>query len=235
VLQKLKKQSFGDAFLRGLAGGAVIYGGKRIAAERFGGAGLVGREVAALGSSMVRNIGDGRGMLEEVALPVGPVWLYLQSSAPRVRARIDAYSTAWMMYAIQRAELDFDAGRSLSAGALVFVTNNQIIVSAGSDTAHASGVVEGGVMLLADVPAFGREYSRRTFEHERIHVLQMDQVFRTITDPVENELVGRVPYLRKLNSYLELNLSSPLFRIINERIPKHLDRPWETEAIFFSR
>jgi hypothetical protein len=234
VMQKAKKGSFSAGFLRGLAGGAVIYGGKRIAVERFGGAGLVGREVAALGSSMVRNSGEGRGMLEEVALPVGPVWLFLQSGAPRVRARIDVYSTAWMLWAIQSSELDLDYGRSLSAGAPVFVTNNRVIIS-DSDSTHALGVTEGAVMMISDIPAYGRESSRRVFEHERVHVLQMDQVFRTITDPFEDMLIDRVPYVRRLNGYIELNLAAPLFSLINDRIPAHLDRPWETEAIFFSR
>jgi hypothetical protein len=145
------------------------------------------------------------------------------------------YSTAWMLWAIQRDELHLDGAMSLSAGIPVFRTDNQLLVTSRRDTAHAAGIAEGGVVLIADVPAYGREFARRAFEHERIHIIQMDQVFRTITDPVENAVVDRVPYVRRLNNYFELNLSAPLFSLINDRIPKHLERPWETEAIFFSR
>ncbi|HUF49607.1 MAG TPA: hypothetical protein VMN60_02160 [Longimicrobiales bacterium] len=234
VMQKFRGGSFSDAFLRGLAGGAVIYGGKRVSSERFGGAGLVGREVAAVGASMVRNAGEGRGVLEQIALPVGPVRLYVQASAPRVRVRVDASTTVWLLWAIHSPDVHFDAGMTLSAGAPVFLTRNQIIVTDG-DTTHATGIAEPGILFLADVPVFGREFARRTFEHERIHVIQMDQVFFTMTDPVEDAALARLPYVRRLGDYIDINLSSLLLGLIGARIPRHLDRPWETEAIFFSR
>ncbi len=76
VVQKLRGGSFRDGFVRGLTGGGVIYLGKRVAAERFSGAGLLGREVASLGTSMVRNASEGYGLLDDVVLPVGaaPPW-----------------------------------------------------------------------------------------------------------------------------------------------------------------
>jgi hypothetical protein len=234
VMQKLHGGSFGTGFLRGLAGGAVVYGGKRIAVERFGGAGLVGRQVAAVGGSMVRNAGEGRGMVERVALPVGPAWLHMQGAVPRVRLRVDAFALGWFLYALQESELELDAGMSLSAGTPVFLTQNRIIIT-GGDTAHASGAVKPGNIMIADVRAFGREYSRRTFEHERVHVLQMDQIFLTMTGPAETELMRRTPWLRRLEPYVVINLSGELLELLGGQIPEHLNRPWETEAIFFSR
>lgn len=233
VMQRLDGGSFSDGFVRGLVGGAVIYGGKRIAVERFGGAGLAGREIAAVGSSMIRNVGEGRGMLEQIVLPVGPVRVYLQSSGPRVRVRADAHTVGWMIYAIQEAELRFDAGMSLSAGAPVFVSD-RIIVS-GRDSTHAGGLAEPGLIMITDIPAFGREVARRNFEHERVHVLQMDQIFLTMTDPAEDYALLRVPVLRRIEPYIDINLSGALLGLLGGRIPKHLDRPWETEAIYLSR
>jgi hypothetical protein len=234
VMHKLHGGSFGTGFLRGMAGGAVIYGGKRIAVERFGGAGLVGRQVAAVGGSMVRNAGEGRGIVERVMLPVGPAWLYVQGSAPRVRLRVDAFALGWFLYALQESELELDAGRSLSAGTPVFTTRNRIITADG-DSVHAGGAVKPGNIMLADVPAFGREFARRTFEHERVHALQLDQIFLTVTGPAESELMSRTPGLRKLERYVVINLSGQLLELLGGWIPEHLDRPWETEAIFFSR
>jgi hypothetical protein len=234
VLHRLRGGAFGPAFVRGVAGGAVIYGGKRIAVERFGGAGLVGREVAAVGASMVRNAGEGRGALELLVLPVGPARLYLQNARPHVRIRADVMATAWLLYAIQEPELRFDFGMTMSAGAPVFAADDRIILS-GSDTTHAHGVTEAGLIFIADVPVFGRDYHRRVFEHERMHVLQMDQLFMTVTGPAEERALRAVPGVRRIAHRLDLNLSSSLMRLLNGIIPGFLDRPWETEAVFMSR
>ena len=77
LIQELQGGSFWRAFLEGALGGAVVYGGKRIAVERFYAAGLVGRQVAAVGTSMVHNVSDGRGALERLVLPIGLARLYL--------------------------------------------------------------------------------------------------------------------------------------------------------------
>lgn len=234
VMQRLHGGSFSDGFVRGLVGGAVIYGGKRVAVERFGGAGLAGREIAAVGASMIRNIGEGRGMLEQIVLPVGPVRVYLQSSGPRVRVRADAHAVGWLLYGIYESELRFDAGMSVSAGTPVFVSDSRLILT-GRDSTHASGLARPGVIIVADIPAFGRENARRSFEHERVHVIQMDQIFLTMTDPVEDYAMLRVPVLRRIEPFLDINLSSQLLDLLSGRIPRHLDRPWETEAIYLSR
>lgn len=225
--------SFADGFVRGAAGGAVIYGGKRIAVERFGGAGLVGREVASVGASMVRNAGDNIGMFDRVILPVGPTRVYLGRGGT-VSVKADLMALGWLVYAITEDELSWDPAMSLSAGVPVFLTDNRVI-RADSDSSHAGGIAEPGVLMISDVPAFGRDFARRVFEHERVHVLQFDHIFLTITDPVEDAALDQVPYLRRLNRWFDINLSSELIRFLNGRIPEHLERPWETEAIFLSR
>jgi hypothetical protein len=203
--------------------------------ERFGGAGLLGREVASVGASMVRNAGEGRGALELVVLPVGPARLYLQSTRPFVRVRPDLMATGWLLYAIQESELRFDFAMSVSAGAPVFLADDRVILHGARDTAHAHGAMEGGLIFMANVPAFGREPFRRLFEHERVHVLQSDQLFLTVTGPLEESLLARIPGARRLAGRVDVNLASSLMRVLNDRIPAYLDRPWETEAIFLSR
>jgi hypothetical protein len=234
VLHRLRGGSFAPAFVRGLAGGAVIYGGKRVAVERFGGAGLVGREVAAVGSSMVRNAGEGRGTLEQIVLPVGPARIYLQQASPRIRVRADLSAMAWLAYGILEPELRFDPVMSLSAGSVVFLTDDRII-RIDADTAHAHGIAEPGTILLIDVPAFGREFARQVFQHERVHVLQLGQLFMYVTGPAEERAIAAVPGLRRIAPYVDINLSGGLLRLLNGAIPDFLDRPWETEATFLSR
>jgi hypothetical protein len=240
VLHRLRGGSFTDAFVRGLGGGAVVYGGKRIAVERFGGAGLVGRQVAAVGSSMVRNAGEGRGALEQLALPIGPTRVYLQAAAPRVSVRADVVSLAWLLYGIAEPELRLDAGMSLSAGAAVFMADDRVIahgvvLSDELEATHAHGITEPGFIALANIPVFGRELARRAFEHERVHVLQMDQIFMTITGPAEERLLRQLPGLRRLAPYIDINMSGNLLRLLNLTIDGYVERPWEAEALYFSR
>src|SRR5688572_16046106 len=60
LLQRLRGGSFRDGLARGALGGSVKYAGMRVSAQRFDGAGLLGRHVAATGTSMVRNASDAR-------------------------------------------------------------------------------------------------------------------------------------------------------------------------------
>jgi hypothetical protein len=225
--------SFGAAFVRGLAGGAVVYGGKRIATERFGGAGLVGRQVGAVGASMVRNAGEGRGVVSHIALPVGPVWLQLQAGAPRLSARLDLVATGWLVYGLLDPALRLDPGMSISAGTHVFVAENMVI--AYTDTLDAHAVAAPGFIALGRVPAFGRTAARQAFEHERVHVLQMDQIFLTVTGPAERRVLEAVPGLRRAASWFEVNLSGFLLGALAGGFDEYVRKPWETEALFLSR
>lgn len=85
-----------EGLLGGFVGGGVAYAGKAVAAEGFRGAGLMGREITAIGSSVVRNAGNGRSLLEALVLPVGPMRLYLNadSSGVRMQPRLDLAAVA---------------------------------------------------------------------------------------------------------------------------------------------
>jgi hypothetical protein len=48
VSQRLRGGQFGDGFARGAVAGAVAYVGRRMGAEQFDGAGLLGRQVSAV-------------------------------------------------------------------------------------------------------------------------------------------------------------------------------------------
>lgn len=233
LLELLRGGSFRDGFTRGALGGAVIYGGKRIAAQRFDGAGLIGREVSATGASMVRNAGEGRGLLQRVMLPVGPVMLYVDPWAPRrLRVHLDAVAAGWILYAVGRPELHFDLGRSLSAGVPVFLTHNELIKS-GRD--EASGLAEPGTVLLADVPIWGPVYATRTGAHERVHVLQHDAIFLTVIDPVLDRVLPHLPGGGWLDRRVDINLSEQLLQVLGPLFGGHDARPWEVEADYLAK
>jgi hypothetical protein len=91
-------------------------------------------------------------------------------------------------------------------------------------------------VFLADVPAFGPNVARINNKHERVHVLQQDQLFLTVTDPFEDWVTPRVPVVgRFIARRADINLATSLMELLGGEMPKFLNRPWETEAIFRAR
>jgi hypothetical protein len=234
IMQELRGGSFRSGFARGAVGGAGIYAGKRLAAERFEGAGLIGRQVAAVGGSIVRNAGEGRGVLERLYLPLGVARLEVHTPTRRLQLTPDITALAWALWALDERELSIDWEETLSAGTPVFYTDNKTLV-VGGDSTHAAATTNSGVMYVSGVPGLGPVVSRRILEHERIHVLQEDQLFLTITDPLEELLLRQVPYVQRWATRVDINLATELLKRLGSWFPQHLDRPWESEAIFHSR
>lgn len=201
---------------KGLLGGAVVYAGKRIAAEPFWGSGLAGRQVASLGSSVVRNTGDDRPMLSSFDLPIGPMRIRFGDSIP-VRVRFDAVTIAAAVYfsaANGGARLDFR--RSLSSGALVFVGNREGLwgSSAGSSIRLPGrmDVYDEGLLL----------------RHETIHVIQLDQVAGHFTADADEWLLNQILPV-SWASHISLGLNAAMVEASGLLI-HYSDRPWEIEA-----
>lgn len=238
LIQLAHGGSFQDGFARGSLGGALIFGGKRIAVERFAGAGLLGREVAAIGTSIVRNASDARPSLESVMLPLGPIRLYLldTDAGLRVRPKLDLVTTLATGYAIAVPELEWDAADSWSAGAPVFRVKDRLIRGRGDEETveeiGASGITRAGTIYLSDVP--GLDYAE-DFAHERVHVIQYDHFFWTWTSPAEQWLLTRLPGGSHLGRYVDLNLSPLVTSGLSLAFKRYQHRPWELEAEFLAR
>lgn len=234
IMQELKGGSFRSGFTRGALGGAGIYLGKRIAVERFDGAGLLGRQVAAVGGSVVRNAGEGRPVLERLWLPLGVARLEVHTPTRRLQLTPDITALSYTLWAVSERQLELDWKESISAGTPVFATDNKVLIVNG-DSTHAAGVTNSGVIYFADVAGLGPVVQRRQLEHERVHVLQQDQLFLTITDPIEELLLRQVPYVGRWSTRVDINLATELLSRLGSWFPDYLERPWETEAIFHSR
>jgi hypothetical protein len=235
ISQKLHGRSFKDGFTRGALGGLVTYGGKRITAARFAGAGLLGRELGAVGSSMVRNAGEAQPIFERLILPFGPLRFYATPRSLRAtRVRVDVFSLGWTIYAIAEPKLSFDAAQSLSAGGPVFRTHNRYLRFKG-DSLDAGGVAAAGVLLIGDIPALGRTNLLRIIAHERVHTVQQDAIFTTIIDPLQAELLPRLPFGATTNRFVDLNFSTDIMSQLARFIPRHDARPWELEAEYLAR
>ena len=235
LIQQLRGGSFWEAFLDGALGGALAYAGKRISVERFYGAGLVGREVAAVGTSMVRNATDGRGALEELVLPIGVARLYLRGDTTSVlpvhaRIRLDMPTLLATAYLGLRGNVDFDVGASISAGTPVFFTRERW-----AERGPVASQV-GGVIWLGSHPTVPHPNPEvfRVFGHERVHVAQDDFGFLTWGDPAEGLLTDRFPGGAWIDRHLDLGLHLGAWGVANWLVG-YDQRPWEHEAHFLSR
>lgn len=209
------------AFWRGAVGGGVAYAGKRVAVEEFYGAGLVGREVASVGGSMVRNASLGWGLFEEIVLPVGPVRLYVSADngvVPRVDLSTLIVSGAFM--ATYNARLDLAA--SLSSGALIFR----------GDSPMPGMTSAGATVAWSDMPA---SEGPRLMAHERVHIVQYDQMFLTWGEQLERWAVRKAPLSDRLANHLDLGLTAVGLRSGLALALDYHARPWESEAYFLAQ
>jgi len=228
--QKLQGGSFEDGFTRGFLGGTVVYAGKRVAAEDFPGSGLLGRGVAGVGASVVRNALDGRPSLDRMILPLGPARIHVQRGVvPATRIKLDLNTLVMTGVALAKDGLEFDAAASLSAGAPVFNAPGRLIGTS-QDTLRASGKVVENVILLSDLPWRTRREAREIFAHERVHVIQREQLFLTIAEPIGARLVERVPGLPRVYDYFDIHFTDLLFALLALPFSEYDDRPWEMEA-----
>jgi hypothetical protein len=233
ILQKLDGGAFRDGFTRGALGGAVTYAGRRVSAEHFYGAGLLGRQVSALGATVVRNAGEGRPGLERLVVPVGPVRLHIdRSDGFQLFPRVALRDLVWTMSFILHSETEFDWSASFSAGAPVFNSPLRSFVSRDGD--EVDGVQSGGVIGLSDV---SDEKRRTAFAHERIHVLQNDFALLVWSDPVERRILERPGWVRDLTRYFEPGVAFPAVRgaVFEIFDVEHADQPGEIEAKFLDR
>ena len=234
VIQELRGGSFRDGFTRGALGGGVVYVGKRVSAARFDGAGFAGREIAALGSAVIRNASDARPALEQIVFPIGPLQLHVWPRQRRLDASFDVIAAGWIVYGLTEPELRFSTHESLSAGTAVFRTDNRVIVNEGNRV-HAGGFAAAGVVFQSLVPAWGEAFLERALAHERVHVAQEDQLFYTILEPATDWIFSKVPHGPSIARRIDVNLSTELLGLLAHLFPKHIDRPWELEAIYLSR
>ena len=225
----------GKPVLPGIAGGAVggalAYAGKRVVVERWEGAGFVGRQVAAVGHSMVRNAADERALLARLILPVGPFRLYVRpDSATRLRARIDAPTVVYALL-VAASGNPLDTRASLSSGALVFRVPD--IPLADLRGRCIPGLAFGSAIVLSDLTGQATDDRNSAYAHERVHVVQYDQLFTTVGDPAEEWIARRVGWFGRVKRWADFN-STGLVAMIPQAVFDEWT-PWEAEALSVTR
>jgi hypothetical protein len=172
VTSLIRGNSFSDAFTAGALGGTMSYAGKRVAASRFYGAGLIGRQVGAVGASLTRAASTEEELFDSVLLPLGPLRLQLRPRAlADTRVLVDLSDVYWLAYGTVHDEMDLDLSESLSAGVAVFRTERAIATGEPYPGGRANGRMTGGAVIVS---SWSHMPIEDVLAHERVHVLQHD-------------------------------------------------------------
>lgn len=238
ILQKLKGGSFRDGFARGALGGAVEYVGKRVVVQDFWGAGLLGREINAVGVSLVRNASDGRPSLSRLLLPVGPLPLRANlqlAGGLRVQPQLDLSAAGWMVYGLYETRLMPDFGASWSSGAMVFRADRRLILDSGRPL---GGFTVARSIFASDPLVLQGEAWSEVLAHERVHVLQQDFVLAAWSEPLANLVLGRLPGGRSFSRFVAVDALDWLVGTVKAVVSgsAQFDRnfPTEMEAYFLT-
>lgn len=209
-----------EGFMVGAAGGGLVYVGKRLAGEHWYGSGLIGRQIASVGGSVIGNTASGREPFARVAFGLGPVRLYVGSERPAAW-RVDAPGAVLLLRGLLSDDMELRGYESLSTGAVVF------------ESRKASASAGPGTIFLdaSEIP------DRRSYvlAHENVHILQLDQTYLSWSDPLESWVASASPATRAIHSRIELNLVGLWIGVWGVRRWEHQDRPWEIEATFLAR
>jgi hypothetical protein len=217
------------AALMGFGGGVVMGAGKQVAGRRFDGAGLVGRQLAALGTSFVR-AASADTMI--VLVPMGPMTLEVRPRAvDRVRPRVNLVSSATMLYYVVRADTRLDLGATLSAGAPVFRFPTETVST-------RDGIIFGrmdfGTIILGAAPSVLDAQRRVTLPHESIHVVQYDFLEHALTLPPERAILRKLGVGAGFLRHVDIGAVSVMLAGVLQMHMDYDDRPWEREAVMLT-
>jgi hypothetical protein len=217
------------AALMGFGGGVVMGAGKQVAGRSFDGSGLVGRQLAALGTSLVRSASEDTML---VVLPMGPMTLEIRPrAADRLRPRVNLVASAAVLYYVIRADTRVDIGATLSAGAPVFRFPTETVST-------RDGIIFGrmdfGTVVLGTPSSPLDEKRRMTLPHESIHVVQYDFLEHALTLPPERAILRKLGVGERFLRHVDVGAFSVMLAGVLHMQMSYDDRPWEREAVMLT-
>jgi hypothetical protein len=217
------------AAVMGFGGGVAMGAGKQVAGKRFDGAGLVGRQLSALGTSVVRSASEDTMI---VLVPMGPMTLEVRPRAvDRVRTRVNLVGSATVLYYIIRADTRVDVGATLSAGAPVFRFPTETVST-------RDGIIFGrmdfGTIVLGAAPSVLDEQRRMTLPHESIHVAQYDFLEHALSLPPERAILRALGVGERFLRHIDIGVISVMLAGVLQMQMGYDERPWEREAVMLT-
>ena len=222
------KNPWRAAFM-GFGGGVALGVGKQVAGKRFDGSGLIGRQLAAFGTSVVRSASEDTMLF---IVPVGLMTVEVRPRAvDRVRPRVSLVGTATVLYYVIRSDTRFDMRATLSAGAPVFRFPTETVTT-------RDGIIFGrmdfGTIVLGSPPSALDERRRMTLPHESIHILQYDFLDQALTLPPERAILRKLGVGPGFLRHVDLGATSVLLAGVLQMHMDYEDRPWEREAVLLT-
>jgi hypothetical protein len=219
-------QALREGFARGALAGATAFAGKRVAAESFPGAGLIGRQLHGAGVSAARSVAEGNAMADELTLFVGPLQLNILRREGSVRPFFSASANDlyWIAYGVAHSRLELDVGESLSSGSTVFRVPDGTLRSRSG--VPVAGAALGSVIVLAD----GGGEEPGLLAHERSHALQFDFLNALVTRPVERWALGFLPGGERVRDHVHLDSLPWVGAVLLGKRAESRGSPWEVEA-----
>jgi hypothetical protein len=217
------------AALVGFGGGVAMGAGKQVAGRRFDGAGLIGRQLSAVGTSVVRSASEDTMI---VLVPLGPMTLEVRPRAvDRVRPRVSLVGSGTMLYYVIRSDTRLDLGATLSAGAPVFRFPTETVST-------RDGIIFGrmdfGTILLGAEPLVHDAQRRVTLPHESIHVVQYDFLEHALALPPERAILRKLGVGERFLRHVDIGVISVMLAGILQMHMSYDERPWEREAVILT-
>lgn len=217
------------AALKGFGGGVVMGAGKQVAGKRFDGSGLIGRQLASLGTSVVRSASEDTMV---VILPVGPMTFEIRPSAvDRVRPRVNLVAATTLLYYVIRADTRVDLGATFSAGAPVFRFPTETVFT-------RDGIIFGrmdfGTIVLGATPTILDAQRRMTLPHESIHIVQYDFLEQALSLPPERAILRKLGVGEGFLRHVDIGAISVMLAGVLQMHMDYEDRPWEREAVILT-
>src|SRR5258706_6848394 len=208
---------------QGLVGGVLMSVGRQTAASPFNGSGFLGREVSAVGVSLITSAGQ---RSTTFTFPVGPVSLEYGEHEYDWRVNVTEFLLTIGMTFYPSTRLD--VGKSLSSGVPVFRIRRTDFGKSG-DVDLTAAQLAGTVLLSRNAfdPLTGKA---DVIYHENVHVLQEDYFEEAITLPTERAVIRPLPFGRRFLKHLDLGVLGPVLGGLISRLIPYRSRPWEREA-----
>ena len=234
--------SLRTALTRGLIGGSLVSAGMELIGTERTYARLAGLQLAAVGTSVSRNVNPQVSAFSDITLPVYPLYVRLRPGSPTpVTARLSLMSTVRLTSVLTRGHRPRpDWAATLATGALVLQSPRWRLPSASCPPPCEGAFAQHNAGIILYSASAGTDYDlRRTLAHETMHVVQHTRDALIHAMPASDAALARLGRPgRTLARFAVLDVFLPM-RLIDEaesrfRNAKPRDSWYELEARAFA-